>query len=104
MKKTVTTALACLSLLLAATSCGEVKRGEYVKGAGSIYCDDGFKNILEEEIEVFEYQYHDSSIIPKYVSEGEAIQALMEDKTESVIVTQELTQEQRDYIKNKFKN
>ena len=103
MKKTVTTALACLSLLLAATSCGEVKRGEYVKGAGSIYCDDGFKNILEEEIEVFEYQYHDSSIIPKYVSEGEAIQALMEDKTESVIITQELTQEQRDYIKNKFK-
>ena len=30
-------------------------------------CDDGFKNILEEEIEVFEYSYPESSIIPFYM-------------------------------------
>ena len=103
MKKSVLSFLALGALLLGFTSCGEIKRGEYVKGAGSIYCDDGFKNILEEEIDVFEYQYHDSSIIPTYVSEGEALDALMEDKTDAVIVTQELTPEQRDFIKKKYK-
>ena len=103
MKRNFLSFLGLAALILAFSSCGEIKKGEYVKGAASIYCDDGFKNILEEEIEVFEYQYHDSSIIPKYVSEGDAIQALLEDKTDAVIVTQELTQEQKDYIKNKFK-
>ena len=103
MKKSILSLLAIAAILPAITSCGEIKRGEYVKGAGSIYCDDGFKNILEEEIDVFEYQYRDSSIIPTYVSEGEALDALMEDKTDAVIVTQELTPEQRDFIKKKYK-
>lgn len=94
-------ALATAAVMM--TSCGEVKRGEYVSGSASIYCDDGFKHILEEEIDVFEYQYKDSSIVPTYVSEGEAVQALMEDKTSAIIVSQDLTTDQRDYIKKKFK-
>ena len=53
---------------LGAVSCGEVKRGEYAKGSATIFCDDGFKNILEEEIEVFEFSYPGSSIIPFYVA------------------------------------
>lgn len=37
---------------LGVSSCGEVKRGEYAKGSATLFCDDGFRNILEEEIEV----------------------------------------------------
>lgn len=103
MKKTIISLFALGALMLGATSCGEIKRGEYVKGSASIYCDDGFKNILEEEIDVFEYQYHDSSIIPTYVSEGDAMSALLDDKTDAVIVTKELTDDQREYIKKKYK-
>ena len=29
-------------------SCGEIKRGEYAKGSATIFCDDGFRKILEE--------------------------------------------------------
>lgn len=94
-----------LSLLLATgmISCGEVKRGEYAKGSATIYCDDGFRNILEEEIEVFEYSYPESSIIPFYVSESEAIDSLLANKTQAVIVTRELSKEQKEYMKSKFK-
>lgn len=88
---------------LGAVSCGEVKRGEYAKGSATIFCDDGFKNILEEEIEVFEFSYPGSSIIPFYVSEQDAIDTLLADGTQAIIVTSELSKEQREYMKSKFK-
>lgn len=88
---------------LGVVSCGEVKRGEYAKGSATIFCDDGFKNILDEEIEVFEFSYPGSSIIPFYVSEQEALDTLLNDNTQAVIVTRELTPDQRDYMKSKFK-
>ena len=88
---------------LGAVSCGEVKRGEYAKGSATIFCDDGFKNILEEEIQVFEFSYPESSILPFYVSEQEAIDTLMSDNTQAIIVTRELTKDQKEYLKKKFK-
>lgn len=95
-----------LLLLLPAfilSSCGEIKRGEYVKGAASIYCDDGFRNILEEEIDVFESQYRESSIIPTYVSEEDAVDALMADKTDAIIITHELDKARINQIRNDYK-
>ena len=83
-------------------SCQETKRGEYVEGNATIFCDEGFKNILDEEIEVFEYTYPKSSIIPYYVSENEALDTLMADKTQAIIVTQELTPDQIKYLKGKY--
>lgn len=90
-------------IALGAISCTKVKRGEYAKGSATIFCDDGFRNILNEEIEVFEYSYPESSIIPFYVSEQEAVDTMMADGTQAIIVTHELTKEQKEYIKNKFK-
>ena len=91
------------TLLVAAASCQKTKRGEYVDGAATVYCDDGFKNILGEEIEVFEYTYPKTSVIPYYVSETEALNAIMEDKTDIAITTTELTKDQIKYVKAKLK-
>lgn len=90
-------------IALGAVSCTKVKRGEYAKGSATIFCDDGFRNILNEEIEVFEYSYPESSIITFFVSEQDAIDTIMADGTQAIIVTQELTKDQKDYIKSKFK-
>lgn len=90
-------------IVLGAVSCTKVKRGEYAKGSATIFCDDGFRNILNEEIEVFEFSYPESSIIPFFVSEQDAIDTMMSDGTQAIIVTQELTKEQKDYIKSKLK-
>lgn len=83
--------------------CTPVKRGEYASGSATIFCDDGFKNILDEEIEVFEYTYPESSIIPFYVSEGDAIDTLMADGTQAIITTRELTKDQIECMKAKYK-
>lgn len=105
MKKYLNLCLLLGAALLAvgASSCGKVKRGEYVKGAGTIFCDDGFRNILQEEIDVFEYTYPESSIIPKYVSEAEAVDALLGDTTNTIIVTHELDKDQIKYIRDNHK-
>lgn len=86
-----------------AIACTPVKRGEYVDGSATMYCDDGFRNILEEEIEVFEYQYPNSAIIPFYVDEQTAMDSLLDDKTQLVVTTHELTQDQIKYIKDKYR-
>lgn len=104
MKLTGITALALAGVLLSGTcSCTKVKRGEYVDGSATLMCDDGFRNILDEEIEVFEYTYPEASIIPFYVSESEAIDSLMNDRTQAIIVTRELTKDQISYMKSKYK-
>ncbi len=92
-----------VALLTAATSCTPIKKGEYAKGSATIFCDDGFRNILDEEIQVFEFSYPDASIIPFYVSEQEAIDTFLADKTQSIIITRELTQDEVKYMKSKFK-
>lgn len=91
------------ALLISALACTPIKKGEYASGSATIYCDEGFKNILEEEIEVFEYTYPNSSIIPFYVSEQEAIDTLLADGTQAAIVTREFTKEEIQYMKSKYK-
>lgn len=99
----IATSLFLVAAAIGAVGCTPVKRGEYASGSATIFCDDGFKNILEEEIEVFEYSYPQSSIIPFYVSEGEALDTLMADGTQAIITTRQLTKEQVDFMKAKFK-
>lgn len=104
MKKRILLFASLAALLMSGViSCGETKRGEYVSGAATIYCDEGFKAILDEEIEVFEYTYPESSIVPFYVDEVRAINAIMEDSVQSVITTKELTEDQIKYLKAKYK-
>lgn len=82
-------------------SCAKVKRGEYAKGTAYLVADDGYKRIMDDEIEVFEYQYPDALILPKYMSETAAIDSLLHAKTPMLAVTsKELTKQQIQYIKS----
>lgn len=86
-----------------AVGCSPVKRGEYASGSATMYCDDGFRQILQEEIEVFEYQYPNSAIIPYYVDENTAMDSLLEGKTQLAVTTHELDKDQIQYIKDKYR-
>lgn len=103
MQRNLTGALLLLLIGLTISSCTEIKRGEYAKGTAYVACDDGFKKILDEEIEVFEYQYPDAFILPAYMSETAAIDSLMAGKTQLAITTRELTPQEIKTIKNKQK-
>lgn len=98
------TALALTGFLgISFFSCTPIKKGEYASGSATIFCDDGFKNILEEEIEVFEYTYPQASILPFYVSEQDAIDTLLNNGTTAIIATREMTKEEIAYLKSKYK-
>lgn len=86
-------------IILTLSSCGEIKRGEYASGTAAVFCDDGFKNILDEEIQAFEFAYPDATIVPFYASEQACIDSLLDDKCQSIIITRDFTKEERAHIK-----
>ncbi|MBO5445601.1 MAG: substrate-binding domain-containing protein [Muribaculaceae bacterium] len=98
--KAMTAGLIIASL---AGGCSPIKRGEYASGSATMYCDDGFRNILEEEVEVFEYQYPESAIIPFYVDEQTAMDSLLADRTQLIVATHDLTKDQIQYMKDKYR-
>lgn len=88
------------TVVMTLSSCGEIKRGEYAAGTDAVFCDDGFKNILEEEIQAFEFSYKDATIVPFYTSEQACIDSLLNDKCQSIIITRDLTKEEKAHIKS----
>lgn len=95
--------MACVALTTVAacvTSCGEVKRGAYTAGTDAVFCDDGFRNILDEEIQAFEFSYKDAHIVPFYMSEQACIDSMLSDKCQSIIITRDFTKEERQHCKS----
>ena len=102
-KRLIKTLILILTLSTTLLSCSPIEKGDYSRGSTTIYCDEGFKSILEQEIAVFEYTYPEASIIPFYVSEVEAVEALHDNKTNAIIISRELTKEEIEYIKAKHR-
>lgn len=88
---------------LVSVSCSEIKRGEYASGTAAVFCDDGFRNILDEEIQAFEFSYKDATILPFYMSEQACIDSMLQDKVQSIIITRDFTKEERAHMKSQYK-
>ncbi len=86
------------------SSCGKTPTNTSTSGIATIVCDDSFENILNQEIDVFEYIYPKASIIPYYVPEKAAIDSLLTQSTKTIIVTRELTEQEKNYLKNRKLN
>lgn len=65
------------------------------QGMAKVYCDESFKNVLEQEIDVFEYQYPKAFIKPRYMSELAAFDSLLNNKVDVIITSTDLTQDQK---------
>ncbi|MDY2827780.1 MAG: substrate-binding domain-containing protein [Sodaliphilus sp.] len=92
--------LACvLALAFAATSCKDKPTNTSTLGIAKVMCDASFQNILDQEIEVFEYTYPDANILPRYVGEYDAVDSLLQKKVDVVITTKDLTDAQKDVLK-----
>lgn len=79
--------LAGLSML----SCRSEKKQAEPRNA-EISCDESFKPIIEEEIDVFEATFTEVSIIPRYTSEVEALNLLLQDSVRLAVSTRPLTE------------
>ena len=91
--------LYCISLLTIAgitiTSCSGCgnKNNNYSSNLSKVICDESFKNILDEEIQVFEYQYRDKniSVLPLYLDEASALDSLLDGKVNVIITYRDIT-------------
>lgn len=94
-----------LSLGLGATSCMKYEKdpNSSTSGTTTMVCDNTFENILKQEVDVFEYQYPDAHILVRYGTQAEAFDSLFSLNTRSVVVSRDLTPEEKRGLKAKYK-
>lgn len=66
----------------------------YTSGVIAMAADESFRPIIQEEIDVFESLYPLAGIVPRYVTEVEAINLLLKDSVRLAITTRTLTSEE----------
>lgn len=107
MKKILSGLLPVALLLLGATSCqkySEQRKGDTsTSGLTTVMCDNSFENIIQQEIDVYEYIYPKASVIPYYVTEKEAMDSLLALKSPLAVITRDLTPEEYKYFKDRKK-
>lgn len=97
-----------LMLGLLAAGCkgkgGKAKAPEgnsHTSGVATMVCDASFENVMQQEIEVFEYIYPYASILPIYTDEKACLDSLLFGSVRLAVTTQELTLEQQKYMREK---
>lgn len=66
-----------------------------------IACDASFENILEQEIDVYEYIYPKEDVIAYYVDENSAVDSLMAmSGIRTAVITRMLTDQEVNYLKS----
>lgn len=106
MKKTVNRFLTIVMAALAiagAQSCMryEKKANTSTSGTMTMVCDNTFENIMNQEVDVFEYQYPDAHVLVRYASQSEAIDSLMSLNTKTIVIARDLTKDEMKYLKSK---
>lgn len=93
-------ALLVLSGALSLGSCRKDPTNTSTSGLSTIVCDASFQNIMDQEIDVFEYTTKGrANIIPYYVSEKACVDSLLDFKTKTIVIPRELNQKEIDYLK-----
>ena len=59
------------------------------------------KNVLQQEIDVYEYIYPKASIIPYYEDERACFDSLLNLSTKMIVASRELTDQEQSYLKSK---
>lgn len=104
------TVLATLLLILGGCLAGcESKGGKRQAPAGNsatsgtlvMACDASFENIMQEEIDVFEYVYRYASVLPYYIDENAVIDSVVRGNARVAVTSRELTKDQIEYLKDR---
>ncbi|MDE6238539.1 MAG: substrate-binding domain-containing protein [Muribaculaceae bacterium] len=95
-----------VALAASLTSClkYEKKANSSTTGTMTMVCDETFRNIMEQEIDVFEYQYPDAHVLARYATQGEALDSLLSLNTRTVVIARDLTKKEKDFLKGKRRN
>ena len=70
-------------------------------GTMTMVCDNSFQNIMEQEIEVFEFQYPEAHVLARYATENIAIDSLMKLNTKTIVIPRDLTKDEVKGLRDK---
>lgn len=104
MRSHILLAVAVAIIASATTSCMKYQKPNSdtaTSGTMTMVCDNSFQNIMEQEIEVFEFQYPEAHILARYLPEKIAVDSLMQLKTKTIVIPRDLTKEEVKALKNK---
>ena len=94
----------CIICLFTIISCNQNQNGEPddtpTSGKINISVDETFKPIIDSEISTFESIYKYAKINVSYKSEGGAFQDLIEDSSRIIIVTRDLTPQEKKHFED----
>jgi len=79
----------------------EKKANSHTSGTTTMVCDNTFENIMAQEVDVFEYQYPDAHILVRYATQAEAFDSLMSLNTKTIVVSRDVTKQEREILKSK---
>lgn len=98
--------IACAMLALAGmVACDKKPQSTSTTGMAMVACDKSFQNIMEQEVEVFEYIYPQASIMTYYVDEQAAVDSLLNlGDVKTIVITRQLNDKERKYLKDHRKN
>lgn len=104
--------LTLAALVLAAgalSACGSKQRAKKIEQKVEhmqFACDATFENIMDQEVDVFEYYYNNSRrqalVVPYYVSQSEAFDSLMnpDNSIKTIVAARTLTQAEKTRLRN----
>lgn len=99
--------LGVLALLAIAAGCKKYSKipaeGSSTNGITRLACDATFENIMQQEIEVFEYVYPHADVLPYYLDEKACIDSILELKVNAGVTTRPLSDKEIAYLKSKRK-
>ncbi len=104
MKRHTLLAVAVALIASAATSCMKYQKPNCdtaTSGTMTMVCDNSFQNIMEQEIEVFEFQYPEAHILARYAPEKVAVDSLMKLNTKTIVIPRDLTKDEVKSLRNK---
>lgn len=91
-------AVLCVPLL---TGCKDWYRKDKQE-LSTIVCDASFQNILEQEIEVYEFIYYPNAhVVAYYDTEAAAIDSLLSLKSRTIVIPRDLTQSEKNALKKR---
>ncbi|MFN0174184.1 MAG: PstS family phosphate ABC transporter substrate-binding protein [Saprospiraceae bacterium] len=70
-------------------------------GEITIAVEEGYKPVISSCIDVFDSIYRTAKINPRYVSEGEAVNALIQDSVQVIIIGRKLAPKETEYFQSR---
>ncbi|MES2589866.1 MAG: substrate-binding domain-containing protein [Bacteroidota bacterium] len=71
------------------------------RGKATILVEESFKRLFDTSIYTFESQFPKADIVPEYMSEGDIIDAFYKNKSKTIVISRDFTEDEKKFLKSK---